>query len=270
MHHSTFLSHTQCDMCLIDPNVHHHHCLHEDILKRAVGYRYFCNKIWNAFKFSQPFFGGYTPCSAQCKKGYVCVLCECELSVVFSLSQLTGKESTMDKWIMSRLSVLADDANKGFVEYDFPLLTTAIYNFWLYELCNVYMYIVSAACVPSLCLYMYSFAPYMSVFLCIPFAHICIPLPTICACLYSFCPPLHMSVFLLPTLAHVCIPFAHPCTCLYSFCPPLHMSVFLLPTLCTCPCLHTTLLHSSLKSSVSLLLRNASNLSCEALMNKCT
>ena len=32
-----------------------------------------------------------------------------------------------------------DDANKGFQEYDFPLITTAIYNFWLYELCDVYL-----------------------------------------------------------------------------------------------------------------------------------
>ena len=44
----------------------------------------------------------------------------------------------MDKWIMSKLSVLADDANKGFAEYDFPMVTTAIYNFWLYELCVMF------------------------------------------------------------------------------------------------------------------------------------
>jgi len=29
--------------------------------------------------------------------------------------------------------------NKGFQEYDFPGITTAIYNFWLYELCDVYL-----------------------------------------------------------------------------------------------------------------------------------
>lgn len=87
-------------------------------VKRVVGYRYFCNKIWNAFKFSQPFLEGYTPTA---------------------LEGLTGKESTMDRWILSRLSVLVDEANKGFTEYDFPLVTTAIHNFWLYELCDVYI-----------------------------------------------------------------------------------------------------------------------------------
>ena len=45
----------------------------------------------------------------------------------------------MDRWILSRLTVAIDDANKGFAEYDFPLVTSGIYNFWLYELCDVYL-----------------------------------------------------------------------------------------------------------------------------------
>ena len=45
----------------------------------------------------------------------------------------------MDRWILSRLSVAVDDCNRGFAEYDFPLVTSAIYNFWVYELCDVYL-----------------------------------------------------------------------------------------------------------------------------------
>ena len=45
----------------------------------------------------------------------------------------------MDRWILSRLSVSVDDCNRGFAEYDFPLVTSAIYNFWVYELCDVYL-----------------------------------------------------------------------------------------------------------------------------------
>ncbi len=44
----------------------------------------------------------------------------------------------MDRWILSRLSVAVEDCNKGFRNYDFPVTTTALYNFWLYELCDVY------------------------------------------------------------------------------------------------------------------------------------
>ena len=115
----------------------------------------------------------------------------------------------MDKWIMSRLSVLADDANKGFAEYDFPMVTTAIYNFWLYELCDVY--IVSAVCVPHLCLYSFAHYLHMSVFLCPLLAHVCIPLPM---------HPLHMSVFLCPLYLHMSV----------FLCPPfLHTLVHILP-----------------------------------------
>uniref|UniRef100_A0A915E2S2 valine--tRNA ligase n=1 Tax=Ditylenchus dipsaci TaxID=166011 RepID=A0A915E2S2_9BILA len=66
----------------------------------------FCNKIWQAFKFvmmnlsNQPF---------EVQDKY----------------QLSGLESDTDKWILSRLS--------------FCGATTALYNFWLYDLCDVYL-----------------------------------------------------------------------------------------------------------------------------------
>jgi len=45
----------------------------------------------------------------------------------------------MDLWILSRLSAAADLCNEGFRSYEFPKATTALYNFWLYELCDVYL-----------------------------------------------------------------------------------------------------------------------------------
>ncbi len=44
----------------------------------------------------------------------------------------------MDRWIMSRLSLAISDANRGFDNYDFSSVTKALYNFWLYDLCDVY------------------------------------------------------------------------------------------------------------------------------------
>ena len=44
----------------------------------------------------------------------------------------------MDRWILSRLSDTVKETNRGFREYDFPVSTTALYNFWVYELCDVY------------------------------------------------------------------------------------------------------------------------------------
>lgn len=45
----------------------------------------------------------------------------------------------MDQWILSRLAYAVDTVNVGFKEYDFPGVTTAVYNLWLYELCDVYL-----------------------------------------------------------------------------------------------------------------------------------
>lgn len=54
-------------------------------------------------------------------------------------TQLIGNETLEDRWILSRLSDAVKTANEGFRNYDFPSTTTAIYNFWLYELCDVYL-----------------------------------------------------------------------------------------------------------------------------------
>lgn len=60
------------------------------------------------------------------------------LSVV-CVTQLCGSESVSDRWILSRLSAAVALCGNGFQAYDFPAITTAIYNFWLYELCDVYL-----------------------------------------------------------------------------------------------------------------------------------
>ena len=44
----------------------------------------------------------------------------------------------MDRWILSRVSLTIEDANRGFESYDFGSVTKALYNFWLYDLCDVY------------------------------------------------------------------------------------------------------------------------------------
>ena len=58
---------------------------------------------------------------------------------IATMFQLLGGEKLMDQWILSRLCEAVDLSNNGFELYDFPMVTTAIYNFWLYELCDVYL-----------------------------------------------------------------------------------------------------------------------------------
>lgn len=45
----------------------------------------------------------------------------------------------MEKWILDKLNVAADEVNKQLTERNFLMATNAVYNFWLYELCDVYI-----------------------------------------------------------------------------------------------------------------------------------
>ncbi|XP_075042710.1 valine--tRNA ligase [Mixophyes fleayi] len=88
-------------------------------VNRILGYRHFCNKLWNATKFAMRGLGDkFTPSDS---------------------SLPSGQESLVDLWILSRLSLAVDLCNAGFHSYDFPGITTAVYNFWLYDLCDVYL-----------------------------------------------------------------------------------------------------------------------------------
>uniref|UniRef100_R4GB05 valine--tRNA ligase n=1 Tax=Anolis carolinensis TaxID=28377 RepID=R4GB05_ANOCA len=88
-------------------------------VNRILGYRHFCNKLWNATKFAIRGLGeGFQPQTRP---------------------EPSGSESLIDRWILSRLSHAVELCDTGFQAYDFPGITTAIYNFWLYELCDVYL-----------------------------------------------------------------------------------------------------------------------------------
>eukprot|EP01087_Luapelamoeba_hula_P023115 TRINITY_DN844_c1_g1_i2.p1 TRINITY_DN844_c1_g1~~TRINITY_DN844_c1_g1_i2.p1 ORF type:complete len:900 (+),score=163.70 TRINITY_DN844_c1_g1_i2:628-3327(+) len=88
-------------------------------IDRVVGYRNFCNKIWNATKFALMNLGDHFKPNAN--------------------AALTGKERPMEKWILSRLSHAIIQADEAWRAYDFSKATTAIHSFWLYELCDVYL-----------------------------------------------------------------------------------------------------------------------------------
>ncbi|XP_077987163.1 valine--tRNA ligase-like [Glandiceps talaboti] len=89
-----------------------------DVL-RVQGYRHFCNKLWNVTKFAMMSLGdNYKPAPTI---------------------QPTGSESLVDKWMLSRIANAVMTCEAGWPEYDFPAITTSIYNLWLYELCDVYV-----------------------------------------------------------------------------------------------------------------------------------
>lgn len=88
-------------------------------INRVVGYRQFGNKIWNAVRFAMMSMG----------KDFKAPL----------ITALDGTESIIDRWILDRLDFAIAETNSGFETYDFAKATNAIYNFWLYELCDIYL-----------------------------------------------------------------------------------------------------------------------------------
>ncbi|KAI6108704.1 tRNA synthetases class I-domain-containing protein [Pisolithus croceorrhizus] len=89
-----------------------------DIL-RVEGYRKFCNKIFNATKFAM-----------------------LKLDSTFvpnALPNPTGNESLVERWILHKLNIASTNVNSHLEQRNFMAATTAVHNFWLYELCDVFI-----------------------------------------------------------------------------------------------------------------------------------
>ncbi|TPP57822.1 Valyl tRNA synthetase [Fasciola gigantica] len=99
-----------------------------DIL-RVQGYRFFCNKLWNAVRYAL----------------YHCLGSEFKAPVIHSLEdslrevRANSLISGTDRWILSRLAHAVQQCHEGFEQFQFPIATTACFNFWLYEFCDVYL-----------------------------------------------------------------------------------------------------------------------------------
>lgn len=88
-------------------------------IARVEAYRKFCNKLWNATRFALlKLEGGFQP-SAEAKP--------------------TGNESLVEKWILHRLDTVASQVDAAFKQRNFMNVCTYIFDFWLYDLCDVYI-----------------------------------------------------------------------------------------------------------------------------------
>lgn len=91
-------------------------------IKRVVGYRQFCNKLWNATKFALQFVSDFKPTSTL-------------LDDLMS----SGKMAIRDKFMISRLMAGVRDVNKFFSAYSFGDAQHTAYSLWLNDLCDVYL-----------------------------------------------------------------------------------------------------------------------------------
>jgi len=86
--------------------------------ERISGYRNFCNKVWNAARFTMMNLEGFDPASIESDK----------------LSFSEG-----DKWILHRLNETARETNRALEEYRYNEAAMGLYQFTWSEFCDWYL-----------------------------------------------------------------------------------------------------------------------------------
>ena len=94
-------------------------------VKRIIGYRQFCNKLWNATKFALKYVEGFQP----------------SLSLLQDLMS-SGKMATRDKFMISKLMKGVEAVNENFATYKFGDAQQAAYQLWMDEICAVYLELI--------------------------------------------------------------------------------------------------------------------------------
>ena len=90
-----------------------------------VGYRQFCNKIWNAFRFATTYIKEFVPLLGMNRQ------------ILYSIHV-----STRDRFILSRLNATTKECNAALESYQFAAATSALHSFFLYDFCDVYVELI--------------------------------------------------------------------------------------------------------------------------------
>ena len=94
-------------------------------ISRVVGYRQFCNKMWNAVRFALTYVSDFKPSPTLAS----------EIPSIEGVSQ-------RDLFILHRLNQTIEDIDINMKAYLFGNVTSALHSFFLYDVCDVYLELV--------------------------------------------------------------------------------------------------------------------------------
>jgi len=94
-------------------------------VKRVVGYRNFCNKMWNSTRFALMYLQDFQPTSNM-------------LDDLMS----SGKMAIRDKFMISRLMKGMEAVDQNFTTYTFGDAQQAGHQLWLNDMCDVYLELI--------------------------------------------------------------------------------------------------------------------------------
>lgn len=94
-------------------------------IKRVIGYRQFCNKIWNAFRFATNYLNEFIPLLGMNRQ------------LLHSVHI-----ATRDKFILSRLNGITNECINALKNYQFAACTSALHSFFLYDFCDLYLELI--------------------------------------------------------------------------------------------------------------------------------
>eukprot|EP00977_Amphora_coffeiformis_P008564 scaffold1936_cov154-Amphora_coffeaeformis.AAC.14 len=94
-------------------------------VQRVVGYRLFCNKLWNATKFALQFVSDFTPTPTMLED-----------------LMASDKLALRDNFMVSKIMGIAETVNEHFSNYRFGDAQQAAYSYWMDDLCSVYLELI--------------------------------------------------------------------------------------------------------------------------------
>lgn len=91
----------------------------------VVGYRQFCNKLWNVIKFALQFVDDFTP-----------------TPTLLQDLMTSGKMAIRDKYMISRLMKGVEDVNNNLSAYKFGDAQRTAYQMWMEDICGIFIELI--------------------------------------------------------------------------------------------------------------------------------